>query len=80
VTERSDQDETTSTARIEVVGGGTPTPEQLAALTVGLTPAAAASDGPAETAPAWARAGLIENVGHRRPHRPIDLDATLHLG
>jgi hypothetical protein len=80
VTEPSDEAEAAPTARIEVVGGGAPTPEQLAALAVGLTPVAAAGGGPVELAPAWARAGLIENVGHRRPQRPSDLDATLRLG
>jgi hypothetical protein len=74
------RDEAAPTARIEVVGGGAPTVEQLAALAVGLTPTGVTGDGPDELAPAWARAALIENVGHRRPLRPSDLDAALRLG
>lgn len=66
--------------RIEVVAGGVPSAAALAALTVALTPAGGSGDAAAEPAPAWARAGLLENVGHRRPQRPSDLDAALRLG
>ncbi|WP_052666130.1 hypothetical protein [Nitriliruptor alkaliphilus] len=72
------------TARIEVTGGGVPTHAELAALTVALTPVA----GPDVTTgvdavvgtPAWARAALLEGVGHRTPTRPSDLAAATRLG
>jgi hypothetical protein len=64
--------------RIEVVGGGSPTDEQLAATVVALTPVAVVDDGPAP-APAWARAALLEGVGGRRPARPSDLDVPLEV-
>jgi hypothetical protein len=55
--------------RYVITGGGTPTPEQLAAVTVALTPVVVAvEEDVVETgglAP-WARAGLLESVGHRR--------------
>lgn len=62
-------DETPDTPRYVVTGGGTPTPEQLAAVVVALTPVAV--DAPAEDAPSsgaasnWAHAALMEGVGHR---------------
>lgn len=69
-------------ARIEVVGGGVPSAAELAALTVALTPLGGADPDGAEVreAPAWARAALLEGIGHRRPSRPSDLDAALRLG
>jgi hypothetical protein len=55
--------------RYVVTAGGTPTPEQLAAVTVALTPVAVVvEDDAAPTgglAP-WAHAGLLESIGHRR--------------
>lgn len=79
VTEPTDQAPSGPTARVEVVGGGTPDAGQLAAIVVALTPTGG-GDEPEPAAPAWARAALLENVGHRRPQRPSDLDATLRLG
>lgn len=64
-----------ASTRIEVVGGGTATPEQLAALVVALTPVAAADGDGDRRAPAWARAGLLENVGGMRVASPADLAA-----
>lgn len=56
--------------RYVVTGGGTPTPEQLAALAVAMTPVAVADetddDSPPSGAPSnWAHAALMEGVGHR---------------
>jgi hypothetical protein len=65
-------------ARYVVVGGGDPTAEQLAALTVALTPVAiddeteAGSDRPAP----WVRAVLMENVGRRPLVSADDLAAA----
>lgn len=63
------------TPRYEIVRGGTPTDEQLAALTVALTPVA---PGPADAptrppAPAWARAAVLEHTGGRAAVSPADL-------
>ncbi len=60
-------DETPDTPRYVVTGGGTPTPEQLAALAVAMTPVAVPDDdGPASGAAShWAHAALMEGVGHR---------------
>lgn len=69
--------EPASAHRIEVVGGGTPTDAELAALVVALTPVAT-GDGPrSPQVPAWARAALLENVGGRRPSRPSDLGLSV---
>lgn len=64
---------------MRVLGGGEPTPEQLAAVLVTLTPAEDGDDGPARTA-AWTRAALIEGVGGRPPTSPADLDASIRRG
>ena len=61
--------------RIEVVGGGSATPEQLAALVVALTPVAVADDETVHRPPAWARAALMENIGGMRVASPADLAA-----
>lgn len=57
-------DATAPAVRYQVVAGGEVTPEELAAVTVALTPIAV---GPAETGPAdvpgWLRAALHEGVG-----------------
>lgn len=68
------------TPRYRIVGGGTPTREQLAALVVALTPvrviedaAESASDA---TAPSgWQRAALLEAVGSRVYSSAADLTA-----
>lgn len=56
--------------RYVITGGGTPTPEQLAAVAVALTPVAVAVEAVAVDAGGglapWARAGLLESIGHRR--------------
>jgi hypothetical protein len=62
--------DTPDTPRYVVTGGGTPTPEQLAALAVAMTPVAVVDDGD-DDAPAsgarshWGHAALLEGVGHR---------------
>ena len=73
-------DDTVETPRYRIVGGGTPTPEQLAAVVVALTPVAVADDAttPAEapTRPSgWRRAALLEAVGSRVFSSPADLAA-----
>ncbi|MTV25975.1 hypothetical protein FTX61_11225 [Nitriliruptoraceae bacterium ZYF776] len=67
-------------ARIEVVAGGTPSPEQLAAVVVALTPVAAPAEAPTgrggeAEVPAWARAALLESVEERRIAAPAALRA-----
>lgn len=63
-------DETPDTPHYVVTSGGTPTPEQLAALAVAMTPVVVAEE-PTEDEPAsgavsgWAHAALLEGVGHR---------------
>ena len=55
------------TPDIVVTGGGEPTPEQLAALAIALTPVAG-DDGdaaPDNVPRGWRRAALIEGVGGR---------------
>lgn len=68
--------------RIEVVGGGRPSDEQLAALAVALTPVGGQPPPPAvgDGVPAWARAALLEGVGLRTPTRPSDLAIASRLG
>ncbi|MEX1162093.1 MAG: hypothetical protein WEB03_00790 [Nitriliruptor sp.] len=69
-----------STARIEVVGGGTVGAEQLAAVVVALTPSGADDPSGDTAAPAWARAALLEGVGLLPPTRPSDLQQVTVLG
>ena len=74
-------DEPPAGPRIEVVAGGTPDDAELVALTLALTPVAGEAP-PSDThaTPAWARAALLEGVGHRRPSRPSDLDTVTRFG
>jgi hypothetical protein len=61
--------------RLEVVGGGDPTAEELAAIVVALTPAGrGSSDVDRLTVPAWTAAALTEGVGGPAISRPSDLD------
>jgi len=73
----------TDDTRIEVLHGA-PSPAELAALVVALTPVAAApspdgdTDGadagrPAAQVPAWTLAALLEGVGGTPALRPTDL-------
>lgn len=51
---------------IVITGGGDPTPEQLAALVIALTPTAGDGDEEPDGVPrGWHRAALIEGVGGR---------------
>lgn len=60
--------------RIAMVGGGRPTPAQLAAVIVALTPvASAASHDGAPRVPAWTAAALREGVGQVRVSSLADL-------
>ena len=56
--------------RYVITRGGQPTPEELAALTVALTPVAAPA-GDDEAEPAWVAAALQEGIG-RRPFVSAD--------
>lgn len=68
-------------ARIEVVGGGAVSAEELAAVVVALTPVGGGDPSPGPAGPpAWARAALLEGVGYRMPTRPSDLQRTTVLG
>jgi hypothetical protein len=61
-------DETPDAPRYVITGGGTPTPEQLAALAVAMTPVAVPEedDGPRSGAVSlWGHAAILEGVGHR---------------
>lgn len=62
------------TTRFEITGGGEPSPEELAALVIALTPVAVDGDGPAAP-PGWLRASLHEGVGARPAVAPGDVDA-----
>ncbi len=64
------------TGRIVVTAGGTPSAEEVAALVVALTPAAADPGGAAT--PAWRRAALTEGVGRPRILTPAALDGPVH--
>lgn len=62
----SDAADREPTTRVVVTGGGTPTPEQLAALTVVLSAARPAPPAPRGTdRSGWERAALLEGVGFR---------------
>jgi hypothetical protein len=50
-------------ARIAFVGGGEPTPEEIAAIVVALTPVATPDSGGARRGPAWLRASRLEGTG-----------------
>lgn len=73
-------DETVDVPRYRIVGGGEPTPEQLAAVVVALTPVVVVDEEQAVPAadtnrPAWQRAALLEAVGARILASPADLTA-----
>ena len=64
------------TPSVVVTGGGEPSPEELAALVIALTPVVVQeSDGedPAGGTSGWRRAALIEGVGGRAPVSYPDL-------
>ncbi|MBW3663084.1 MAG: hypothetical protein KY469_08295 [Actinobacteria bacterium] len=61
-------------ARIEVVGGGEPTAEQVAALAIALTPVGV-PELPRSHASGWQRAALHEGVGAR----PVSCRADVEL-
>jgi hypothetical protein len=68
VTGTSAADEETVQPAIVVTGGGEPTPAELAAIVVALTPVAVADEGavgPDSRPSGWGRAALIEGVGGR---------------
>lgn len=68
-----DDDATADTPRYVVVGGGEPSAEQLAALTVALTPVVVVGESTPEPS-GWVRAGLLEAVGGRPFASPAELD------
>ena len=61
------------TPRYVVVGGGSPTAEQLAALTVALTPVAVRAVEHTAEPSGWPRAALLEGVGHGPFASPAEL-------
>jgi hypothetical protein len=64
-------------SRVEVVGGGAASAEELAALVVALTPVAGPATGQngegRPAVPAWTAAALREGVGGATVVRPSDL-------
>ena len=72
-----DAEQQPAAPQVRVVAGGAPTPEELAALVVALTPTGGGA--PARRGPVpWRRAAMLEGVGARRPTSPADLGvATL---
>ncbi len=59
-------DATPQSPSIVVTGGGEPSPEELAAIVVALTPVAGTEDDGRDEVPrGWKRAALIEGVGGR---------------
>lgn len=65
----SDVDNDPAPPRYLITGGGTPSSEELAAITVALTPVARApveDDAPPSGALSnWAHAAIYEGIGHR---------------
>jgi hypothetical protein len=57
--------------RIEIVGGGEPGPEEIAAVVLALTPVVrqpeVAARGPMESVAAWRLAAMLEGVGDAAP-------------
>ncbi len=74
-----DEQPETPPVALRVLGGGAPSPEQLAAVIVALTPTAGDDETPARP-PAWTRAAMIEGVGGRTPTSPADLDVSANRG
>jgi hypothetical protein len=66
--------------RLVVTAGGTPTDEELAALTVVLTAGFGAAPAAAVQPPAWARAALLEGVGGPLVDEPAKLRSLSALG
>ncbi|MFP5310269.1 MAG: hypothetical protein ACLGIR_11925 [Actinomycetes bacterium] len=64
--------------QLRVVGGGAPTPEELAALIVALTPAGGGADAAVPVAAAWSRAALLEGVGARPMVSAAEIDRADH--
>lgn len=76
-----DSDQQPAGVDLRIVGGGEPTPGQLAALVIALTPAGDGGAGAPATAPApWRRAAVIEGVGGRPPVSPTDIDLADRRG
>jgi hypothetical protein len=61
---------------LRVVAGGQPTPEELAALVVALTPTGGGDTQTSRGPTPWLRAAMIEGVGGRPPTSPADLAVT----
>lgn len=66
------------TPRYTIVAGGEPTPEELAAIAVALTPVVVEPDeDTTDRTPAWTRAGLREAVGERMVVSADDLATSV---
>lgn len=75
-----DAEEPPAAGQLRVVAGGTPTPEELAALVVALTPTGGDGPGPAPGPAPWQRAAMLEGIGGRPATSPADLTVTLARG
>lgn len=76
-----DAEEPPAAAQLRVVAGGTPTPEELAAVVVALTPTGGGDpSGPAPGPAPWQRAAMLEGIGGRPATSPADLTVTLTRG
>jgi hypothetical protein len=74
-----DAEQEPTTPQVRVIAGGTPTPEELAALVVALTPTGGGQPAPRGPAP-WRRAAMLEGIGARRPTSPADIDVAALRG
>jgi hypothetical protein len=75
-----DETSTPSPLALQLVGGGEPTPEELAAVLVALTPVGGDDGGDGSPAtPAWTRAAMLEGIGGRPAASPADLATSLPL-
>lgn len=69
----ADTNGTRDQPRYVIVGGGRPTPEELAALIVALAPVAMEHNDRGATPSGWTRAALLEGVGERAFASPAEL-------
>ena len=73
-------EQSTPAPALRVLAGGEPTPEELAAIVVALTPTGGGNDQRKRGPAPWLRAAMIEGVGGRPPTSPADLAVADHRG